>query len=408
MAEQQPAVFDRPGEIVAVVGETVTWVPEGRLTKWQSQIDDIEFTPALQAKRKWKQSKISYSEFTELKASFQDLDLTVGGKDHTADDSQLQLMCWLIYRDHIWSVSKPPRSSEIPHLLRQNIIDMAVGEDPTTQQMALEIIHGSMRSRGLVGVPIVAGGHWTMVVIRRTHQRQKIYYYDTLPKIHMACQNKAREVLRMLDIKQDLPDRRNRAVQEDATSCGFWIMFYWEGHVREFMGEGWSIGRGDQKSAMKILERLRKTCQYIKEGVPAPLKKKKSSAGLSVVSKEEDPLICAMPGAPAMADLDAQLAHLKVQADRAKKQAAGPFYGCPKCTWARSGCIWWRCNPVKYQAHRLKFPARYGDPVADGAEQELKVDEERKMSPKELIGEDILDDVGTGGLVGDPEFTDID
>ena len=100
VAEQQPAVFDRSGEIVAVVGETVTWVPEGRLTKWQSQIDEIEFTPALQAKRKWKQSKISYSEFTEIKASFQDLDLTVGGKDHTADDSQLQLMCWLIYRDH--------------------------------------------------------------------------------------------------------------------------------------------------------------------------------------------------------------------------------------------------------------------------------------------------------------------
>ena len=399
---------------MAVVGETVTWVPEGRLTKWQSQIEDVEFTPALQAKRKWKQSKISYSEFTELKANFEDIDLTVGGKDHTADDSQLQLMCWLIYRDHIWingsidSVRKPPRSSEIPHLLRQNIIDMAVGEDPTTQQMALDIIHGSIRSRGLVGVPIVAGGHWTLVVIRRVHERQKIYYYDTLPKIHMACQNKAREVLRMLDLKQDLPDRRNRAVQEDCTSCGFWIMFYWEGHVREFMGEGWSIGRGYQKSAMKILERLRKTCQDIKEGVPAPMKRKKSSAGLSVEGKEEDPLISAMPGAPAMADLDAQLAHLKDQADRAKKQAAASFYGCPKCRRARSGCIWWRCNPVKYQAHRLKFPEKYGDPVADAAEPELKVEEERKMSPTELLGEDLMEAPDKGGLVADPEFVDID
>ena len=47
-------------------------------------------------------------------------------------------------------------------------------------------------------------------------------------------------------------------------------MFFWEGHVRQFMGEGWSVGRGDQKSAMKILERLRKTRKEIKAEVPAP------------------------------------------------------------------------------------------------------------------------------------------
>ena len=124
--------------------------------------------------------------------------------------------------------------------------------------------------------------------------------------------------------------------------------------------------------------------------------------------KEEDPLISAMPGAPAMADLDAQLAHLKEQADRAKKQASTSFYGCPKCRRARSGCIWWRCNPVKYQAHRLKFPEKYGDPVADAAEPELKVEEERKMSPTELLGEDLMEAPDKRGFVADPEFPDID
>ena len=32
---------------VAAAGETVTWVPQGRLAKWQSQLDEVEVTPAL-------------------------------------------------------------------------------------------------------------------------------------------------------------------------------------------------------------------------------------------------------------------------------------------------------------------------------------------------------------------------
>ena len=120
----------------------------------------------------------------------------------------------------------PRRFSETPRLHRQNTIDMAVGEDPLTQQTARETTHGSIRSRGLVGVPIVAGGHWTLVVIRRVHEMHKIYNCDSLPKIHMACQNKAREVLRLLDLKQDLPDRRKCADHEDCSSCGFWAMLY--------------------------------------------------------------------------------------------------------------------------------------------------------------------------------------
>ena len=86
---------------MAVVREEVTWVPEGRLTPWVSNVEGVEFVPAQVAKRRWKQSKISYSEFQEIKATFQDLDVEVGGKGHTADDSQVQLMCWLIFRDHI-------------------------------------------------------------------------------------------------------------------------------------------------------------------------------------------------------------------------------------------------------------------------------------------------------------------
>ena len=80
-----------------------------------------------------------------------------------------------------------------------------------------------------------------------------------------------------------------------------------------------------------------------------------------------------------MTDLDAQLAHLKAQTDRAQKQAVAPFYGCPKCRWSRSGCTWWRCNPVKYHAHRKTSPWKYGDAAADYEGAYLKIGEEKKV-----------------------------
>ena len=67
-------------------------------------------------------------------------------------------------------------------------------------------------------------------------------------------------------------------------------------------------------------------------------------------------------------------------------QGAVEFYGCPKCRWSRSGCIWWKCNPAKFEAHRKKFPWKYGDAVAGPEGQDLKVDAEKKMNPEELLG----------------------
>ena len=60
-------------------------------------------------------------------------------------------------------------------------------------------------------------------------------------------------------------------------------------------------------------------------------------------------------------------------------QGSGSFYGCPRCSWMRTWCISWRCNPEKYQAHRSKFPQKYNDQV-------LKPEEEAKNSKEEFDG----------------------
>ena len=50
---------------------------------------------------------------------------------------------------------------------------------------------------------------------------------------------------------------------------------------------------------------------------------------------------------------------LKIEAAKAANQAAVPFYGCSKCRWSRGGCIWWKCNPQKFQEHFKKHPEKY-------------------------------------------------
>ena len=60
-------------------------------------------------------------------------------------------------------------------------------------------------------------------------------------------------------------------------------------------------------------------------------------------------------------------------------QGSGSFYGCSKCSWRRTGCISWRCNPEQYQAHRSKSPQKYNDQV-------LKPEEEANISKGEFDG----------------------
>ena len=62
---------------------------------------------------------------------------------------------------------------------------------------------------------------------------------------------------------------------------------------------------------------------------------------------------------------------------KAANQGAVPFYGCPKCRWSRGGCIWWKCNPEKFKAHKAKFPEKYVDKkeLAALIEQKIKVSE---------------------------------
>ena len=77
----------------------------------------------------------------------------------------------------------------------------------------------------------------------------------------------------------------------------------------------------------------------------------------------------------------ASLQELEKMAAASKNKAAVPFYGCSKCRYNRKGCINYKCNPQKFEAHFAKFPEFY----AEGTKKLLNA-EFIKMSAKDLIG----------------------
>ena len=85
-------------------------------------------------------------------------------------------------------------------------------------------------------------------------------------------------------------------------------------------------------------------------------------------------------------------------------QGSAPFYGCSKCRCSRRGCIWWQCNPAKFEAHYAKFPEKYVPGTKKlklVAEKDLKVEEpqglpgaavdkeDKKKKPSEGPGADV-------------------
>ena len=100
-------------------------------------------------------------------------------------------------------------------------------------------------------------------------------------------------------------------------------------------------------------------------------KKKEEDKEKKVVEVEEGPMM------PTAADI---LMFLEAQAKLSGKAALQIFYGCSKCRHSRGGCIYYKCNPTKFEAHRKKFPWKY-----EG--KEIKVDKWNTVSEKELEGE---------------------
>lgn len=130
-------------------------------------------------------------------------------------------------------------------------------------------------------------------------------------------------------------------------------MFFWEGELRRFLGEGWSMpfpsssGKGPIWKFMEILVK----CITSVRKLPVP-----DLAKVAEDKASEDKVI------EAAIDLkvaDPEVHSLKNIAENTLHEGPVPFRGCSKRRYARGGCMYiytyWMCCPEKFQAHYEQF-----------------------------------------------------
>ena len=372
VSELQPAVFERPGTIVGVEAEVIVWIPEGRAFERRSRLEDLEFMPPVCEKKKFRTGRLSYMHLGELKWRIPDLTEKLQPKQ-LFEDAHIAFGAWLIHRD---LVDQECESAQQPHLMAAQVVHKFVHSMDLlveSRAQAAQILAGGWRKHGLMGFPIFQGGHWTLLVLRRSTQLKYVRYYDSLEIPHNGCLAAAQEVLKLLEPSLEFPDRRNECTQIDSISCGLFLLHYWEGEVRQFRGEGWVVGQPSAKVLQSLFDRLASVsseiAQWKDKELPDPKKKK-------ILEEVSDPSLG--PKEPKVEDI---LEYLKKEASRASSQALVPFYGCSRCRWSRGGCISWRCHPEKFAKHLEKFPEKY-----TSCKQKLRLPVDQKLSLKELLG----------------------
>ena len=373
VSELQPGVFERPGKIVGVESELVVWIPEGRAFEWRSRLEDLEFMPPVCEKKKFRTGRLSHMHLREVRWRIPDLTEKFVPKQ-LLEDTHIALGAWLIHRD---LVNGECGSVQQPHLMAAQVVHKFTHStelEGESRAQAAEILSGAWRKHGLLGFPIFRGGHWTLLVLRRSTQFKYVRYYDSLEILHKGCLAAAQDVLKLLEPFLEFPERRNRTRQTDQISCGLFVLHYWEGEVRQFRGEGWVVGLPTSKVVQNLFDKLlsvtSEIAQWKDKELPVPKKKKK------ILEEVSDPALG--PREPKVENI---LEYLKKEAHRASQEGLVPFYGCSRCRWSRGGCISWKCNPEKFAKHWEKHPEKYAS-----CKKELQVAEEHKLSMKELLG----------------------
>ena len=357
-------VFERPGKVIGVLEDgKIEWMPEKVFIPWTSDLEDLEFLPHRVPKGRAKTGKSSQADLKELRLRIPELTEKLKPKE-SLHSGHLALGDWLVLRDLRSSLG--PELPKVPSLFFPTITVLLSSEDPAQKLEAQQAIMGHWKRHPRLGVPIGDGGHWTLLVLERTgagkfeffnEEFLKVRYYDSLSTFHNGCWKLAKVVIEFLAPKVDAMKfkiNRCRTFQSDAISCGLYVLHYWEGEVRQFVGQGWVVGRPNDKAIEARRSKLSAVSQeieeYIKEG--PKLKKKGSKAVLEV----EDVCISEGPLAPSGPQFFEFLAS---EAKSSLGKALVEFYGCPKCRYARGGCINYFCNPTKFEEHKKKFPEKY-------------------------------------------------
>ena len=289
-----------PSVLVQVAGDVKKHVVRKR---------DIEIIDWLLPTTVPKQLNLNLGEKEELSQLFPDLcslekeTLTPQGR---LSGDHLKLMDWIMRRDII-----DTRGAAFiePAIIYQFLAAKLENTEEAKEirQKAGQVLLQRFKRNGLIGLPVYAAptdaeAHWTLLVIRKfPGDKVECRYYDSLGEEAVMNRTVSDDILSFmkesfpgLSWPDVVPPRSNtRSRQMNGLDCGVFVGYFWEGEVRSFVGEGWSLpfpttsGRGIiakmrarviqlNKQMLKInAEKEKKRRSKLKQKVKLQLLKKK-------------------------------------------------------------------------------------------------------------------------------------
>lgn len=354
----------------------------------------VEILKHVCAKMPKKSMVLSAPERVDLRCRFIDMIEDKGAAltmNQRLSGEHLQLLDWMSRRDCRMCEGSKLVSPVIVHQLLESTTIPGV-DAAEFRKKAWKVLTRQFKIHGLLGIPVWTSpsdpeAHWTLLVLRKLCTAIKVTYWDSAQIKENEVNRSAastiltffKEEFEQMQWPEELPERSNsRSRQADGINCGMYIGYYWESEMRQFNGEGWSMEFPTWNNKGPVQEMKRRLCSL----VVAVRKMKLEQATLEVEKDKEKEAGCeiedliVLPDAK-ITETKLALTCLKKLAEKSFNQGSVDFFGCSKCRWARVGCIDWKCNPTKFDAHFEEHPEKY-----EG--KELK--DILSLTNKELIG----------------------
>ena len=246
--EKIPSTFGAPAKVVGQMGTKLKLEVEGVFHSVVCEASSVDWLPQLVDSPPKLALTLTKQAKHELCLRFPDID-TLQMKDRLSGD-HIMLGSWVVCRE----IGQVQGADLLPPMVVVSYCQGLLEKGPdgaNCKDKAEAIIRKRWRRSGLLGVPVWSScdgpgsEHWTLLVLRRCGDALQVRYYDSATEISPTNLSSADLVLQLVcaDMKIEPPalERCNHAKQMDGTSCGVFVLHWWEGEIRRFRGEGWPL-----------------------------------------------------------------------------------------------------------------------------------------------------------------------
>ena len=170
------------------------------------------------------------------------------GPEQMLSGDHIKLGWWIIQRDLIEVAGAYFVDPIVVFQITHGILETAVEAHEIVQKAHLILLR-QFSKVGILGIPIFAIEHWTLLVLRKVGDEVQVRYYDSLKEENIVSRVVADIILSdfrssglKLKFPSAMPAKTNcRSWQINCVDCRVFVLHFWEVEVRRFVGEGWSL-----------------------------------------------------------------------------------------------------------------------------------------------------------------------